>query len=67
MDYAVKIRSVTGSATTDPQGVLRQTKRVAFMVGPHGPFFEDFFTEDFTDAKVKERLQAVANTINRIC
>jgi hypothetical protein len=67
VEYAPKVIRIIEATQSTLAGGLKQVKRVSFMVGDHGPFYEDFTPEQFTDAQVKARLQAVANTITAVC
>lgn len=47
-------------------GQAEKRYRVHFMVGENGPFVEDFSAAEFVPERVRERIQAVAETLRKI-
>ncbi len=47
----------------DGQGNLVSRKRVEFRVGDHGPFSFVLATDDFTEARIREEMRKIADTL----
>jgi hypothetical protein len=48
------------------RGETTKVKILTFKVGPFGPFTETFPAEEFTDANVSARVQALRQQIERL-
>jgi hypothetical protein len=54
---------ITDNSRLTSFGNMESIKRVAFYVGDHGPFYEEFSTAEFTIENVRAKLEATAAVI----